>query len=172
MSSTFNWIKYFADFRFSISIKKSCLKCPICFREVLGPLIFGNNKIDKLCTTNWFQLKEETSFNCANCKHPMCLKAHRQNGDGCIWRVFPMYMLYVNYIFNNVKNGRVHFQGSAHYAPKIEYYILSCRPETVSLKKMLTVKKFSHESERLKISCQDLSVSYLVAWYYGKSRQT
>ena len=103
MSSTFNWIKYFEDFRFSISIKKSCLKCPICFREVLGPLIFGNNKIDKLCTTNWLQLKEETSFNCANCKHPMHLKAHRQNGEGCIWRVFPMYMLNVNYFFNNVK---------------------------------------------------------------------
>ena len=33
-------------------------------------------------------------------------------------------------------------------------------------------KKFSHESESLKISCQDLSVSYLVAWYYGKSWQT
>ena len=56
MSSTFNWIKYFGDFRFSISIKKSCLKCPICFREVLGPLIFGN-KIDKLCSTNWLQRK-------------------------------------------------------------------------------------------------------------------
>ena len=109
--------------------KKSCLKCPNFFREVLGPFIFGNNKIDKLCTTNWLQLKEETSFNCANSKHPMRLKAHRQNGDGCIWQVFPRYMLYVNYFFNNVKNGRVHVQGSAHYAPKIEYYVLSCRPE-------------------------------------------
>ena len=57
MSSTFNWIKYFGDFRFSISIKKSCLKCPIFFCEVLGPLIFGNNKIDKLCTTNRLQRK-------------------------------------------------------------------------------------------------------------------
>ena len=34
-----------------------------------------------------------------------------------------MYMLYVNYFFNNVK------RGSAHYALKIEYYVLSCRPE-------------------------------------------
>ena len=40
-----------------------------------------------------------------------------------------MYMLYVNYFFNNVKNGRVHVQGSAHYALKIEYNVLSCRPE-------------------------------------------
>ena len=142
MSSTFNWIKYFGDFRFSISIKKSCLKCPICFREVLGPLIFGNNKIDKLWTSNWLQLKEETSFNCANCKHPMRLKAHRQNGDGCIWRVFPMYMLYVNYFFNNIKNDRVHVQGSAHYAPKIEYYVLSCRPEKrIFVIQMLDISK-------------------------------
>ena len=66
MSSTFNGIKYFGDFRFSISIKKSCLKCPIFFREALGPLIFGNNKIDKtlyykLVTTeggDFFQLRE------------------------------------------------------------------------------------------------------------------
>ena len=133
MSSTFNWIKYFGDFRFSISIKKSCLKCPICFREVLGPLIFGNNKIDKLCTTNWLQLKEETSFNCASCKHPMRLKAHRQNGDGYIWRVFPIYMLYVNYFFNNVKNDRVHVQGSAHYAPKIEYFFFRVALKSVFL---------------------------------------
>ena len=81
----------------------NCLKCPICFREVLGPLIFGNNKIDNLCTTNWLQLKEETSFNCANCKHPMRLKAHRQNGDGYIWRAFPIYMLYVNYFSTILK---------------------------------------------------------------------
>ena len=55
MSSTFNWIKYFGDFRFSISIKKSCLKCPIFFREVLGPLTFGNNKINSVLQTgyNW-----------------------------------------------------------------------------------------------------------------------
>ena len=108
---------------------------PNFFCEVLGPLIFGNNKIDKLCTTNWLQLKKETSFNCAKCKHPMHLKAHRQNGDGCIRRVFIMYMLYVNYFFNNIKNDRVHVQASVHYAPKIEYYILSCRPEAVGRKK-------------------------------------
>ena len=140
--STFNWIKYFGDFRFSISIKKSCLKCPICFREVLGPLIFGNKKKDKLYITNWLQPKEETSFNCANCKHPMRLKAHRQNGDGCIWRVFPIYMLYVSYFFNNIKNGRVHVQGSAHYAPKIEYFFLSCRPEKrIFVIQMLDISK-------------------------------
>ena len=37
---------------------------------------------------------------------------------------------------------------------------------------MLTVKKISHESESLKISYQDLFVSYPVAWYYGKGRET
>ena len=50
----------------------------------------------------------------------------------------------------------------------IIFFRVALKP--LALKKMLTVKKFSHESERLKISCQDLSVSYLVAWYYGKSR--
>ena len=134
MSSTFNWIKYFGDFRFSISIKKSCLKCPICFREVLGPLIFGNNKIDKLCTTNWLQLKEETSFNCANCKHPMRLKAHRQNGDGYIWRVFPMYMLYVNYFFNNVKSDSVFmFRGRQIMLQKLNIFFFRVALKSVFL---------------------------------------
>lgn len=143
MSSTFNWTKYFGDFRFSISIKKELPEMPNFFSwSILGPLIFGNNKIDKLWTSNWLQLKEETSFNCANCKHPMRLKAHRQNGDGCIWRVFPIYMLYVNYFFNNIKNDRVHVQGSAHYAPKIEYFFLSCRPEKrIFVIQMLDISK-------------------------------
>ena len=47
--------------------------------------------------------KGETSFNCANCKHPMRLKAHRQNGDGYIWRAFPIYMLYMNYFSTILK---------------------------------------------------------------------
>ena len=72
----------------------------------------------------------------------MRLKAHRENGDGCIWRVFPIYMLYVNYFFNNIKNGRVHVQGSAHYAPKIEYFVLSCRPEKrIFVIQMLDISK-------------------------------
>ena len=128
MSSTFNWIKYFGDFRFSISIKKELPEMPNLFSwSTWTPYIWKQQNRQPL--TNWLQLKEETSFNCANCKHPMRLKAHRQNGDGYIWRAFPIYVLYVNYFFNNIKNDRVHVQGSAHYAPKIEYFFLSCRPE-------------------------------------------
>ena len=56
--------------------------------------------------------------------------------------LFPRYMLYVNYFFNNVKNGRVHVQGSAHYAPKIEYFFLSCRPEKrIFVIQMLDISK-------------------------------
>ena len=72
----------------------------------------------------------------------MRLKAHRQNDDGYIWRAFPIYMLYVNYFFNNVKNDRVHVQGSAPYAPKIEYFFLSCRPEKlIFVIQMLDISK-------------------------------
>ena len=128
MSSTFNWIKHFGDFRFSISIKKSCLKCPICFREVLGPLIFGNNKIDKLCSTNWLQRKRLLST--ARIVNIQC--ASRLIGK-MVTDTFGEHFLFTCYmwiIFSTIlKNDRVHVQGSAHYAPKIEYYILSCRPE-------------------------------------------
>lgn len=60
---------------------------PNFFREVLGPLIFGNNRRDKLRIINWLQQRRllKRSVNCANCRHPMRLKAHRQNGDGYIW---------------------------------------------------------------------------------------
>ena len=141
MSSTFNWIKYFGDFRFSISIKKRAAWNAQFFSwSTWTPYIWKQQNRQtlhyKLVT------KEETSFNCANCKHPMRLKAHRQNGDGYIWRVFPMYMLYVNYFFNNVKNDRVHVQGSAPYAPKIEYFFLSCRPEKlIFVIQMLDISK-------------------------------
>ena len=128
MSSTFNWIKYFGDFRFSISIKKSCLKCPIFFREVLGPLIYGNNKIDKLCTTNWLQRKGLLST--ARIVNIQC--ASRLIGK-MVKDAFGEYFLCTCHtwiiFFNNIKNDRIHVQGSAHYAPKIEYYVLSCRPE-------------------------------------------
>ena len=143
MSSTFNWIKYFGDFRFSISIKKSCLKCPIFFREVLGPLIYGNNKIDKLCTTNWLQRKGLLST--ARIVNIQC--ASRLIGKMVTdafgkYFLFPRYMLYVNYFFNNIKNDRVHVQGSAHYAPKIEYYVLSRRPEKrIFVIQMLDISK-------------------------------
>ena len=42
----------------------------------------------------------------------------------------------------------------------------------LAVKNVNRKKKFSHESESLKISYQDLFVSYLVAWYYVKSRET
>ena len=45
---------------------------------------------------------------------------------------FGEYFLFICYmwiIIFNIKNNRVHVQGSAHYAPKIKYYVLSCRSE-------------------------------------------
>ena len=115
--------KSFGDFRLSISIKRAAWNAqlpemPNLFSwSTWTPYIWKQQNRQtlhyKLVT------KGETSFNCANCKHPMRLKAHRQNGDGYIWRAFPIYVLYVNYFFNNIKNDRVHVQGSAHYAPKI-----------------------------------------------------
>ena len=72
----------------------------------------------------------------------MRLKARRQNCDGYIWRVYPMYMLYVNFFFNNIKNDRIHVQGSAHYAPKIEFFVLSCRPgKRIFVIQMLDISK-------------------------------
>ena len=60
---------------------------PNFFRDVLGPIIFGNTRRDKLRIINWLQRMRllKRSINCANCRHPMRLKVHRQNGDGYIW---------------------------------------------------------------------------------------
>ena len=171
MSSTFNWIKYFGDFRFSISIKKSCLKCPICFHEVLGPLIFGNNKIDKLCTTNWLQRKRLLST--ARIVNIQC--ASRLIGK-MVTDAFGEYFLCTCYMWitfsTMLKMVEFISRGRHIMLQKLNIIFFRVALKPLALKKMLTVKKFSHESERLKISCQDLSVSYLVAWYYGKSRQT
>ena len=59
--STFNWIKYFGDFHFSISIKRAAWNAQFFFLKYLDPLYLETKKYYKVVTTEgvvFFQLRE------------------------------------------------------------------------------------------------------------------